>query len=545
MEKKYLNESRYKKGVGRKRRDSNTVKINASIKTQTKPVKINSKSKIKVRKKVSKNKRNTYKQSRLSNIVICIMLLIAIAVISRAILKEENEPFIPLPFFEQANDEVIKIGVITEDSLLNSYNKNCVINELNKYSKDMLLQINDDYSVTYKCLSNVTKVSNNEYILKRNEQSKVSIDEIKQALSEYMTDKSCVYYYRLSNISSMEILDSNTLNIKLKQNMPYFIYNLEICLTSSKDDVNYVMDALSSNNKLILTRSKNANKQLPEKVIAIKYKDMYSAVQAYKNEDINMLVTDAENVENILGKYEYNIKKFRNGQTVFLFGNPESKLYSNAEVRQAIAYSIDRTSITDEILKSKGDRIDLPYIYDNVKYKYDVYAAENLLLTSGYKKVNKVYTKTQNDLKTTLELNLIVNKNDDIKLAIANKIKNNLSAIGIKINIEKLTEAKIKSRMSSGKYDLVLGGVNLNNIPDISFVKQNLFLTDNTKQLLQSINEGTTQELNGNIMLLQKALSEDISAIGIYSDVSYLVYSKNIIGIDNVSYMNLFKSILN
>ncbi len=541
MEKKYLNEYRYKKGTSRKRRDANTVKSNLNSKDYTKQVKVKTTSKPKCKKRI---KRNTTRQNKLGNVVICILLLIAIAIISRAILKEENEPFIPLPFFEQANDEVITLGVITSDSLLNSHNKNCVINELNKYSKDMLLSINDDYSITYGCISNVTKVSNKEYVLTRNEQSKVSIEDIKTNLSEYMKDKSSVYYSKLENISDVQIIDANTLNIKLKSEMPYFIYNLDICLTSSKDVTNYIMDGTSSASKLIFTRHKNANKQLPEKVVVIRYKDMYSTVQAYKNKEIDMFVTDAENVENILGKYEYNIKKYRNGGNVFLFGNPISKLYSKSEVRQAIAYSIDRTAIIDEVLKSKGDKIDLPYVYDQVKYKYDVYAAENLLLTNEYKKVNKVYSKTENGVKTTLEMNLIVNKNDQTKVSIANKIKNNLNAIGIKINVEKLTEAKLQDRIKKGTYDLVLASVNLNNIPDISFVSKNLFMSETTKQLVQKINNSTVQDLGQNITLLQKSLSEDVAAIGIYSDVSYLVYSKNIVGIDEINYMNLFKSIL-
>ena len=296
---------------------------------------------------------------------------------------------------------------------------------------------------------------------------------------------------------------------------------------------------------MVFIRQEDANKELPAKIIVTKYKDMYAAVEAYKDQEINMFVTNAENVQNILGKYEYNIKAYRNGKTVFLFGNPESKLYSKEEVRKVIAYSIDRDSIINDVLKSKGDKIDLPYIYDNVKYKYYVYAAENLLLTNEYKKSNKVYSKTENGLKMTLELDLLVNKDDETKVSIANKIKNNLSAIGIKVNVEKLTESNMESRIKKGTYDLILASVDLNNTPDISFVSSNLFITDNVKQAIENINNSSIQDLNKNITELRTTLSEDVSAIGIYSDVSYLVYSKDIIGIDEISYMNLFEGILN
>ncbi|MBQ8042892.1 MAG: hypothetical protein IJ272_01920 [Clostridia bacterium] len=232
MEKRYINESRYKKGTARKRRDAGTVKSNLGT---SKQVKIQEKDQVKKTVKTKKKTKKAAKQSKVANIVICIILLILIAVISRAILKDENEPFIPLPFFEQANEEVIKIGVITSDSLLDNNTKNPVINELNKYSKDMLLEVNQDYSITYKCISNVTKVSNKEYILYRNTESNVTTNSIKQELDSYRNNKESVYYTKLENIDSIEVVDDNMLNIKLKTDSPYFIYNLDICLTTSSD----------------------------------------------------------------------------------------------------------------------------------------------------------------------------------------------------------------------------------------------------------------------------------------------------------------------
>lgn len=545
MEKKYLNESRYKKSATRKRRDVSTIKKRIATSSKKNIDVANTPNKVvKTKKKKTTVRKKSIKQQKINNIVTCIILLIVIAIISRAILKDENEPFIPLPFFEESNEEIIRIGVITEDSLLNSNSKNILICELNKYFNDMLLEVNPDYSITYKCLAGVKKISNSEYVLTRNEESEVDIDKIKDCLEEYSKNKQSAYYEKLNKIESITILDENTLNIKLKEDNPYFIFNLDVYLNTSQDLTNYTKDKSSTENKLVLNRHKRASKSLPIKIIVRKYKDMYAAVEAYKNKEINIFSANENNVINILGKTEYNIKTYRNGQTVFLLSNPNSKLYARQEVRSVIAYSIDRDSIIKEVLKSKGDKIDLPYIYDIVKYKYDVYAAENLLLSSGYKKNNKVYSKTEKGVKTTLELDLIVNKQDETKVAIANKIKNNLSSIGIKVNVEKLTESKLKSRVKNGSYDLILAGVNLNNSPNISFMQDSLYITDNVKSATQRINDSLIPDLNSNINKLQNTLSQDISAIGIYSDVSYLVYSKEVVGIDEISYMNLFKGML-
>ncbi len=534
MEKKYINEARYKKGTIRKRRSLNTVKSNLEPKKEVK---------IAEKKKPKKKIKKTYKENKTANIVVCIILLVIIAVISRAILKDEDEPFIPLPFITNSNDEIIKIGVITTDNLLEANPSNVILSELNKYSKDMLLEINEDYTITYRVVSKVEKVSNSEYILTRNEESKVSIEEIKNAIDNHKSNKNSIYYNKLMSVNSTEVVNANTLNIKLKEDNPYFIYNLDIVLDTAKDRVKYTQDKSSTESMLVLNRHKSADKQNPLKIIVTSYKDVYAAAQAYKEKQINVFVTNAENVQNVLGKYEYNITAYRNGQSVFLLGNSKSNVYSKQEVRKAIAYSIDRDGIIKDILKSKGVKIDLPYIYDDVKYKYDIYAAENLLLTNGYTKSNKVYSKTEKGVKTTLELDLILNKQDEVKVGMAEKIKNNLGSIGIKINVEKLTEEKLQTRIKKGDYDLLLASVNLNNSPDISFVQDKLFTTEVIKEVKENIDKTNIQELNKNINSLQTTLSEQISAIGIYSDVSYLVYSKDIIGIENVSYMNLLKSL--
>lgn len=549
MEKRYIDESRYRKSTSRKRRDSRTVKSNLKYKREAEFTNRNEsqqlKSKvIKPKKKIKSKTKKKSKHSKLGNIIICVILLVIIAVISRAILKDENEPFIAFPFLEESNEEIISIGIITDENLLSNTTKNSVINEINKYSKDRLLEINEDYSITYKCLSDVTKVSNSEYVLTRNSKSKVTINDIKDELEKYRKDEGTLYYQPLSVIDKITIVDKNTINIKLKEESPYFIYNLDICLSTAKDVTNYVQDNSSNSNKFIFNRHDDADKQLPAKVIVIKYSNMYDAVEAYKNKEINMFVTNAENVTNILGKYEYNIKTYRNGKTVFMFANPNSKIYEKEEVRKAVAYSIDRDGIIKDVLKSKGQKIDLPYIYDNVKYKYDVYAAENMLLTNGYKKVNKVYSKTENGVKLRLELDLIVNEEDEIKISIANKIKNNLNAIGIKVNVEKLTQAQIEKRIKKGTYDLILASVDLNNNPNISFVNNNLYITDNIKDAMNNVNNSTIQNISQAIISLQDALSYNVSAIGIYSDVSYLVYSKDVIGIEDIIYLNLFDGIL-
>ena len=170
--------------------------------------------------------------------------------------------------------------------------------------------------------------------------------------------------------------------------------------------------------------------------------------------------------------------------------------------------------------------------------------AENLILTNGYKKEEKVYSRMQDGEKISLSLNLIVNKEDSINVNIANSIKKNLSAIGIEINVEKLSIDNITDRLNNNDYDLVIANVYLNESPDISFIKNNLYISETVQECFDLVESSSVEELPASIYKLQLELSNNVSIIGIYSDVSYVLYSKEIIGIEDVSFLNIFSKLL-
>ena len=540
MEKRYISENRYKKSTKRKRRDVNDIKQRQTIKVVD--ASINKSKKKTVTKKIKRTKK--VKNTKLNNVIICIILIICIAIISRAILKEEGEPFIPIYFAQDENDEVINIGIITNQNLLSSDINHVLIYELNKYYKDMLLEVNEDYSITYKCISKINKISNSEYELFANEDLDMTAKNIKAVIETYMSDENSMYHTKVKNINSVTVVNDNVVNVKLNKDDPYFIYNLDLPLTLQNSKTNYILDNSSINDKLILKRNKKVDKTLPLRITVKGVSDMYEAVEAYKKDEIDLFITDAANVKNILGKYEYNLKTYRNGKTLFLVGNQESKIYQRQEVRKAIAYSIARDNIIKDVLNLKADKIDLPYIYDTVKYKYDVYAAENLLLTNNYVKKNNVYSKIENSKRFNLSMTLIVNKDDALKVSIAESIKNNLSAIGIEIMVDKLSEANLSKRIKNKDYDLLLASVALNTSPNIQFLNEYIYKTDSVQEAINNITSSSVENLPTNIKTLQQELSNSVSVIGVYADVSYIIYAKDMSSIDNTSYTNIFKSIL-
>lgn len=539
MEKKYISENRYKK-VARSDRKKRTVARSKKSKSITKVPIANNRmpSSINVKKKkVVKRK----KGRKIKRIFFCTLLILIIAVLSRLIFKEETEPFIPDILEEKiVNNENITIGVVEED-ISGKYINNVVIQELDRYVYPTLINVTPDYDIQYNLVDNVEKISNKEYILYLNESYGISTSKLKTQLEEYLNTNN-MYYGNVKNIASMEEIDAKSIKITLKQDDEYFIYSLNIPIytLAGEYNTNYTLST-SSKNKRVYTRKEDADTELIYKITVITVNSLDNAVEKYKEGRIDMFFTNSDRAIDLLGKYEYNISNYRDGNSTFLLYNKEADLLKRQEVRNAICYGIDRDSILKDIFKHNVELIDLPYIYDEVKYKYDYIAAENALLSNEYIKINKSYTKKEDGKKITLSLDLLVSKENEVKIKIANRIKKDLEKIGITININKLSKEDIISKIKDKEYDLVLADVTLNANPNIEFLNNHLCITEKTSEIKEQLQNNVDKNI---LDEYRQGLSDEFEFIGIKADNIYIIYNKNIKDICNVKYMNIFKSLM-
>ena len=112
---------------------------------------------------------------------------------------------------------------------------------------------------------------------------------------------------------------------------------------------------------------------------------------------------------------------------------------------------------------------------------------------------------------------------------------------GIAVDISLSSEEAILSNIKKGSYDLVLADVNLNQVPSTSFLSEYMYITDELSLAYDKLCE--EKDIN-NIQNLFKEyiqiLSEDVSAIGIYAKVGYVVTQKSLLDMSNISYMKIF-----
>jgi len=525
MEKKYVNEDRYKKvsrSSNRKRGASRGVSSN-------------------IKKKKNKNsnkgiKKSSYKKgkNKVTKFIICLFLLVAILCLSRLITKKSEEPFIPVFFQKAVKENNQNIGIAIFDDV-NFETNNIILTELEQYVYPMLLRIGKDYNVRYEACKDIEKISNKEYSLRINTDI-VTVLETKTQIDKIINDKS-KHYYKVENVESIEVKNEDTLIIKLKEEDEYFIYNLQIPIyKKNSEHSKYKVLSQDLNSKLVLQRTEHAPSNLIKQIEIIKVNNEQDAIDKYKESQIDVFFSNSENTIKMLGKYEYDIKSYNSGEGIYLMFNPQSKNVKEKHIRQAIVYSIDRESILKEAGYGKGKLIDLPYIYDEIKYKYDIYATENLLKSNGYSKIGNYYTKD----RKRIVLTILVNKDDNEKIEIAKMIKNDLSKIGIELKIEECSIEELEKKKEKNEYDLMLASLYINENPNIKYFYNDLVMNDKVKNEIAKIKLLETSKLQEGIKEIKNAISEELSITGIYSKNTYVIYRKGIDVFKKINYMNLF-----
>ena len=248
----------------------------------------------------------------------------------------------------------------------------------------------------------------------------------------------------------------------------------------------------------------------------------------------------------LIGQKDYSVKKYKDGETLFIFGNKTSNTFSRKELRTALMYSLNR----DEIVKTSDNNfieiIDLPFMYSSIKYKYDLVGAKNIMISNGWNQNSVgIYEKVENGNYITATLRLLVNSQDENKLNIANNIKNMAYNAGINIEIIALTSEEIQQRVDSLDYDIVLATIYLNETPDIRFLRNYLDINDATAQAFTQVEQSSIENLPQNIQNLEYVLSDEVACIGIYARNINLVYQKYIYGFDELNYMSIFSNLNN
>ncbi len=167
------------------------------------------------------------------------------------------------------------------------------------------------------------------------------------------------------------------------------------------------------------------------------------------------------------------VLKYPNSKIQYMGFNLRNKTLQDVKLRTAIAYGIDREALVNGLLEGNGVVINTPMVpslwsYPKeglVEYKFDVEKAKALLKEAGYEDTNGngIVDKGGKDL----ELTLTVPTGDIVREKTGTIIQDNLSKIGIKVNIEAMEfKAVMQKVVGNHEFEMYLMGNTLEADPD-------------------------------------------------------------------------------
>jgi len=487
----------------------------------------------------------------------CVIAAIVLIYISGKIMKVDEMIAVNVFNNNEQNEEVkvnlkqnydLRIGLTSFENTNSYTSTNLILNDLYKQTSLKLIEVKNNYSITYQVARSIKKLSDTEYLIELNDNYKLDLDDIKYSIDNIKNaGQDSMYYDRIDNVSSIEQGENkNSIKITLKSKNPYFIYYLDFPLLDDESKINGKFTYTSNEESAIFKRAnKNENKNL-NSITLTNYNSIDDVVDAFINNETDIFFATSNNDMQLIGKNEYNVKKYKDGETLFIFGNKESSIFSKKEIRTALMYSLNR----DEIVKNSDNNfievIDLPFLYSTIRYKYDIVGSNNLMTSNGWNKNGYgIYHKYENGNEYTATLKLLVNGDDESKVNVANNIKNMALNAGIDIQIDAVSKADVSVKVNAKDYDIVLASVYLDETPNVEFLRKYLDINSNTTQAFTQVEESSVEDIEKNIQNLQFILSDEVACIGIYARNINLVYQKGIYGFEDINYMNIFSNIDN
>ena len=379
--------------------------------------------------------------------------------------------------------------------------------------------------------------------------------------------KNSPYKVRFDNVSATRRADKYTFIITLKEPNAGFINLMDFPIikngTNCKDGLKeyipvgtgayqYTPSSLNRSIKLVRNESYIAGeKPLIDEVIIKQVPDKNALTTALEVREVGAAPFTAQELMSYNPKGNLYTVSYPNNQLTFLGVNTTDGALSSAAVRRALSYAIGREEIRKNIFFGRGESVCVPVAPGSYLFK-DIYRLEEsgeraveLLTEAGYHAgTDGVMQKEESGER--LRFDLLVNRDNEKRVAIAEKIKNSLKEIGAEVNIVSVSFADYESRIKQGRYDLFLGEVKIGDDLDLSiFAGQNarysVYASERIDRLLGACKAATNMEsFSASYQELEEAFLEETPIIPLIMGTDALVLNSNVQGVEPPANGNVF-----
>lgn len=464
----------------------------------------------------------------------------------------------------------LRLGISEFDSIHPYLTKNREVIYISSLIFEPLLTITQDYRITNCLTQEWSKVGEKGYILKLKEnvswsdKSSLTAEDVKFSIEQLKQRKESIYYENVKNIQTVEIVDKNTIRIELKQIIPFFEYQLifpilskkqyekEDLLTSKQIPIGTGKYKITSIDKEKIELSQNENWRDWETQIAntktvtiYLYETMGEVYNDFKLGNIDMLHTTKPNVEEYIGSMGYGKKDYAGREYDYMAFECENSILQHQEVRKAIVTVLNKQNIVATALENKAMMAQFPlekehYLIKEIESMKSLanettQKAKKILQEEGWKYEYGIWQKQIEGRTTTIHLTLSVRKSDEQRKKVAQEIKKQLEAVGIKIEIEEISDNKYQNILKNHQYEMLLTGIYTPLSPDLTFFfgKENLtnYQNQEINTILKELNSITEEELRKEkYQRIIEIYQEEVPFISLYCNREMVAYSANFRG---------------
>ncbi len=370
-----------------------------------------------------------------------------------------------------------------------------------------------------------------------------------------------VYKANVRNVLFVEQLDEETIVLTLKEEDAYIISKLTFPIisknsTATVDDVlaltpqslvgtgKYKFEQEKENIiKLVLNEKRiDKNEAKLKEIELVKYGTYAEAVKGFKSTEVDMIVTDMHTWKEKFGFIGINSFSYESSLYEVLIPNTTNFALKESSVRKAILHAINRPNIVSNIYEENATIKDIP-IPSYSKYKttsteHDLEKAKQILVNAGWENNNNVWKKNNK----ILSFNLLVSEDNHEQILVAEKIKNDLQELNIKINIKKSTWEDFVKALEESKYDLAITTIDMKN----EYQLQEMVSQDNPRNYANytgvAINESISSLKNSQNEAYEEQMKSFIQTY--LNELPYIgLYFKNNTILSNKSVKGEYKSV--
>lgn len=294
-----------------------------------------------------------------------------------------------------------------------------------------------------------------------------------------------------------------------------------------------------------------------------RYASSGAAIQGLQTNEVEMLSTRSSNAA-ICRKLS-DLTAMDYGTLTYELMVPNlntASVMSNAKVRKAVMYAIDRSMIATNAYLDMAVQSEVPilpgtWLYESqsAQYYYSPERAVQLLYDAGWKDMtgDVILDKLDGIKLSELTVSIITynESGNSIRQNAANMIADYLKAVGVKCTVEVMSSSNLKKRIKSGEYDLALIGLNFSEVPNLkgllgtdgnmNFNFYSDALMDNLiAQTGSADDEAGMQQVYSQIQL---KVVEDLPVMGLMFRAGTVLSSRSLGGLKGIRAMNAFRGL--